>query len=102
MDGFTLAGRIQADPTLSRATVLMLTSAGQPEDVERRRQLGVRAYLTKPVRQSELLETILATLGGSPLHARLVAAGEERRRPGGPLPSWWRRQFVNQKLAWRL
>ena len=76
MDGFTLAARIQADPRLAQAAVLMLTSAGQPDDVERCRQLGVRAYLTKPIRQSELLETILSTLGGSPLHARLAAAGE--------------------------
>ena len=73
MDGFTLAARIQADPKLSQATVLMLTSAGQPDDVERCRQLGVRAYLTKPVRQSELLETILSDAG------RLAAA----RPPGG-------------------
>ncbi len=101
MDGFTLAARIQADPKLSQATVLMLTSAGQPDDVERCRQLGIRAYLTKPVRHSELLETILATLGGSPLHARLAAAGEAEKAAG-------RRALrvlvaednvVNQKLA---
>jgi len=82
MDGFTLAARIQADSALSGATVLMLTSAGQPDDVERCRQLGIRAYLTKPVRQSELLETILATLGGSPLHADLAAAGPPVAAPG--------------------
>ena len=99
MDGFTLAGRIQADPALSGATVLMLTSAGQPEDVERCRKLGVRAYLTKPVRQSELLETILATLGGSPLHTRLMAA-DEQARPGGPLHILVAEDnSVNQKLA---
>ena len=102
MDGFTLAAHIQADPKLSQATVLMLTSAGQPDDVERCRQLGVRAYLTKPVRQSELLETILSTLGGSPLQARLAAAAGDGEAPDG------RRALrvlvaednvVNQKLA---
>jgi two-component system sensor histidine kinase/response regulator len=101
MDGFTLAGHIQADPALSGATVLMLTSAGQPEDVERCRQLGVRAYLTKPVRQSELLETILATLGGSPLHTRLAAAGEHAV-PDGARPLHIlvaEDNSVNQKLA---
>ncbi len=105
MDGFSLAGRIQADPALNGATVLMLTSAGQPEDVERCRQLGVRAYLTKPVRQSELLETILATLSGSSLHARLSCAEE------GVSPTSGRRPLhvlvaednaVNQKLAQHL
>ncbi len=99
MDGFTLASRIQADPALSGATVLMLTSAGRPEDVERCRELGVSAYLTKPVRQSELLETMLATLGGSPLGARLVAA-DEQTGPGGPLHILVAEDnSVNQKLA---
>jgi CheY-like chemotaxis protein len=67
--------------------------------VERCRQLGVRAYLTKPVRQSELLETILATLGGSPLHTRLGAAGEPAS-PGGALHILVAEDnSVNQKLA---
>ena len=102
MDGFALAGRIQADPALAGATVLMLTSAGQPEDVERCRQLGIRAYLTKPVRQSELLETILATLGGSPLHARLAAAETLAPRPaGGRCTSCWRRTTPSTR-SWRM
>ena len=103
MDGFTLAGKIQADPALNGATVLMLTSAGQPEDVERCRQLGVRAYLTKPIRQSELLETILSTLGGSPLHARLASADAPAapgRRPLRILVA--EDNVVNQKLAQHL
>ncbi len=104
MDGFTLAGRIQADNALGAATVLMLTSAGQPEDVERCRRLGIRAYLTKPVRQSELLEAVLATLGGSPLHARLAAAEEtpaaSGRRPLRILVA--EDNAVNQQLALHL
>ncbi len=104
MDGFTLAGKIQADPALNGATVLILTSAGQPEDVERCRQLGVRAYLTKPVRQSELLETILSTLGGSPLHTRLASAGDAPAAPGRrPLRILVAEDnAVNQKLAQHL
>jgi PAS domain S-box-containing protein len=104
MDGFTLAARIQADPALSGATVLMLTSAGQPDDVERCRQLGVRAYLTKPVRQSELFETILSTLGGATLHARLASAGEAPAAPGQrPLRILVAEDnAVNQKLAQHL
>jgi PAS domain S-box-containing protein len=102
-DGFTLAARIQADPALSGATVLMLTSAGQPDDVERCRQLGIRAYLTKPVRQSELLESILSTLGSAPLHGRLDAAGSTAAPGSRPLHVLIAEDnAVNQQLALHL
>jgi CheY-like chemotaxis protein len=42
---------------------MMLTSVGQYADVERCRSLGLSAYLTKPIRQHELLEAILRVLG---------------------------------------
>ena len=47
-DGFTLAEAIKKDPAIAGATVVMLTSAGQPGDAARCRELGVAAYLTKP------------------------------------------------------
>jgi PAS domain S-box-containing protein len=62
MDGFTLAGKIKEDPRLPVATVMMLTSGGQPGDGARCRQLGISGYLTKPVRQAELREAILNVL----------------------------------------
>jgi CheY-like chemotaxis protein len=42
---------------------MMLTSAGQRGDAARCRELGISAYLVKPIRQSELLEAILLVLG---------------------------------------
>ncbi|MFN0316295.1 MAG: response regulator, partial [Burkholderiales bacterium] len=63
MDGFMLAEKITASPALRGSTLLMLTSAGQPEDVERCRELGIRAFLTKPVKKSELLAMILRHFG---------------------------------------
>jgi two-component system, sensor histidine kinase and response regulator len=63
MDGFTLAERIKHDPELATATIMMLTSAGQRGDAARCRELGIGAYLIKPIRQSELLDAILMTLG---------------------------------------
>jgi len=64
MDGFTLAERIKEDPELAGVTIMMLTSAGQRGDAARCRELGVAAYLIKPIRQSELLEAILEALDG--------------------------------------
>jgi len=65
MDGFTLAERIKHNPKLAGATIMMLTSAGQRGDAARCRELGIAVYLIKPIRQSELLEAILAALGKS-------------------------------------
>jgi PAS domain S-box-containing protein len=63
MDGFELAERIKQDPGLAGATIMMLTSAGQRGDAARCRELGIEAYLIKPIRQSDLLNAILMTLG---------------------------------------
>jgi len=62
-DGFTLVERIGHHASASRATIIMLTSAGQRGDAARVRQLGVAAYLTKPVTESELFDSILTALG---------------------------------------
>jgi two-component system, sensor histidine kinase and response regulator len=63
VDGFALAEYIKRHPDWKTATVMMLSSAGQRGDALRCRELGVAAYLTKPVRQAELLDAILTALG---------------------------------------
>jgi len=63
MDGFALVDQIRQRPELSAATIMMLTSAGHRGDAERCRELGVLAYLLKPIRQSELREAIARVLG---------------------------------------
>ena len=62
MDGFTLAEHIQKDLQLMNATIMMLTSAGHLGDAARCRELGISAYLVKPVRQAELLDAICQLL----------------------------------------
>ena len=66
MDGFELAARIKKHPNWKAATVLMLSSAGLRGDGERCREIGVAAYLTKPLKNSELLDAILTALGTIP------------------------------------
>jgi signal transduction histidine kinase/CheY-like chemotaxis protein len=63
MDGFALAERIKERPELEGTAIMMLTSAGQRGDAARCQHLGVAAYLTKPIQQTELLEAILSVLG---------------------------------------
>ena len=44
---------------------MLLTSGGHPGEAVRCRELGVAAYLTKPLNQSTLLDAILTALGAS-------------------------------------
>ncbi len=65
MDGFTLAKQIKENPALAGATIMMLSSGERLGDGERCRDLGLNAYLTKPVRQSRLRDAIVAALRGA-------------------------------------
>jgi two-component system sensor histidine kinase/response regulator len=63
LDGFSVAQNIKQNPGLAGATILMLSSAGRHGDAARCRKLGIAAYLTKPVRQSQLFDAIMTALG---------------------------------------
>jgi CheY-like chemotaxis protein len=63
MDGFSLIEQIRQRRELSTAIIMMLTSAGHRGDGARCQELGVAAYLLKPIRQSELREAIARVLG---------------------------------------
>ena len=41
---------------------MMLTSSGQFGDSSRCRELGIRAYLTKPIRQADLFDALCQAL----------------------------------------
>ena len=62
IDGFGLAGRIKERPELATTMIMMLSSVGNQGDGVRCRELGIEAYLTKPVRQSLLLDAVLSVL----------------------------------------
>ena len=79
MDGFQVAERIAAMSEASGATVMMLSSSGQYGDSARCRELGVAAYLVKPVSAGDLLRSIVTVLG--------KAVVEAPRRAGSPAPA---------------
>ncbi|MFA4966063.1 MAG: response regulator, partial [Thermoleophilia bacterium] len=70
MDGYQLAERLRGRPESGDLAILMLSSDGDLGDAERRRELGIAACLAKPVRRSELLDSIMRAMG--------VANGDER------------------------
>ena len=62
MDGFSLAESIGGNQTLNNPTLVMISSATRPGDVERCRRLGIIRHMTKPVIKSELFNTICDAL----------------------------------------
>jgi two-component system sensor histidine kinase/response regulator len=68
-DGFDLARRIQENPEMTNAVVMMLTSGEHGGDLARCRDMGVAAYLTKPVRRTELHEAIRTAIAAAKPHA---------------------------------
>jgi CheY-like chemotaxis protein len=81
---------------------MMLSSACQPVDTRRCQELGLAAYLTKPIKQADLYRSILAALG---------APMPEPAEPATPITTPASRPLrlllaednpVNQKLAVRL
>ena len=82
MDGLELARRIKADPTLSRIRLVLLTSMGRRG--EEASQSGIEAYLTKPVRQSDLYDALVTVMSGTaPEEKRLVTLRDLRSQKGG-------------------
>ena len=63
LDGFGTAEKIKQDSELLGSMIIMLTSGGRRGDADRCREVGISAYLTKPVRQQELHDAIVRVLG---------------------------------------
>ena len=74
MDGFELARRIKADPALAGVRLVMLTSFGERGDAQTARESGIAAYLTKPVRQSQLFDCL----------AKVISASNSKQEPNAP------------------
>jgi len=63
MDGFQLSKEIQGRSGRGETSILMLTSCGQHGEAERCREMGITAYLLKPLMRADLRFAILTVLG---------------------------------------
>jgi len=66
MDGITLAQIIKSDARIKNTRLVLMTDLGQVGEGKRMEEIGVAAYLTKPVRQSDLFDCLAVVLAGSP------------------------------------
>ena len=94
------ARRALAAPFGEETDIILLTSLGRKGDAARCKEVGISGYLLKPVKQSELFDAIMMTLGQTSNEEKLVVTRhmvkEARRRFNILLAE---DNIVNQKLA---
>ena len=102
MDGFEVARQIKQTPAFHGATIMMLTSGTGSNDRARCRELGVAAYLTKPICRNELHDAILKALNreeAQPEALGLPARGTDQNKSVARRILLAEDNPVNQKVA---
>lgn len=97
MDGFTLVEEIK-NRGLTDVIVMMLTSLERLRDVKRCEEMGIRSYVMKPVKHTDLIDAIVSALDLSLPPPEMDRNGElPRTRPLRILLA--EDSLANQKLA---
>jgi len=108
MDGSELGKRIKSDPQLKSTAMIMLTSLGMRGDASRMEKIGFAAYLTKPVRRSQLFDCLITVLSDKPketldkkpsIVTRYTISEEKRNKTRILIVE---DNIINQKLALRI
>jgi CheY-like chemotaxis protein len=104
MDGLTVARAIKADSCIANTRLVVLTSLGQKLTPEEMRETGVASCLIKPVRQSDLFNTLVNIMSANPPTARprhaIVTSAPVIDHPGVRILVA-EDNIVNQKVALR-
>ena len=66
MSGVEMLAALREDPALRDTPVMVLTAAGQAGQVERARELGAAAIVTKPFSPKKLYREVATHLGENP------------------------------------
>ncbi len=99
MDGFDLVKRMHSELGDSRVIMMVLSSAGLRGDAQRCRELGIAAYLTKPIEQNQLIGAIKLALGEK-MRKQLITRHSLRENGERKLNILLAEDnFINQKLV---
>ncbi|MCU1267803.1 MAG: multi-sensor hybrid histidine kinase [Acidobacteria bacterium] len=108
MDGFELARAIKSNPDTAQMHLVLLTSAGERGDGGRSRDAGIAAYLSKPVRQSQLFDCLISVMshprdGEASASSGLITkhALQDTKKMNNKLVLLAEDNIVNQKIAIR-
>ncbi len=105
MDGKTLGLTIKQNPSTQGTIMVMMTSMGDRGDAKRYTDIGFAAYLTKPVKSSQLYDCLTTVMGShgkaatarpAPLVTRHSLAEDKKRRSKILLAE---DNIINQKVA---
>jgi two-component system, sensor histidine kinase and response regulator len=110
MDGIMLARAIKTDPRIAHTHVIMMSTLDRRDDMESFRASGVDAYLSKPMKQKPLLDSLEELMasqdGPRAILSGLMVMGSGNARPSGEdrIPHRLRiliaeDNIVNQKVA---
>jgi PAS domain S-box-containing protein len=66
IDGITLARTIRAIPHITQFPIIVLTSLGRKEDNELLKELNIKKFLNKPIKQSQLYESLVSVFSDMP------------------------------------
>jgi len=59
MDGFAACREMRRHATLEKVPIILVTSRGEPENVEAGFESGCNDYLTKPIESHELIQMVI-------------------------------------------
>jgi CheY-like chemotaxis protein len=89
MNGVELARRIKEDPVMRSVRLILLASLGHRGDAKAAQEAGVAAYLTKPVRQAQLIACLRVVIG----------LDQETTAPAGPAPIVTRHRLAEARTG---
>jgi signal transduction histidine kinase/DNA-binding response OmpR family regulator len=98
LDGFGLAAAIKSDSLIADVLLVMLTSYSQRGHRERAGDLGIAAYIAKPVRQAQLHATLAQVLNPRTPQPVPSRNGGDQAAPTGGLVS----QFATARKTGRI
>jgi two-component system, sensor histidine kinase and response regulator len=104
MDGLTLARTIKSEPAIANTHLVLLTSMCHRMNSTEMQAAGIAAYLVKPVKQSQLLRSLLRVLAEAPAFESAIPSNN-----APPVHHWphdlrlllAEDNVVNQRLALR-
>ncbi len=102
---FELARKLRARPSTKTTPFLLLSSSATPGDARKCKDVGINGYISKPVKLSELRQSILAVLGiaEDEVQGKKLITRHSLREQASPLHVLVAEDnIVNQKLACRL